>query len=203
MSSIKDPAILFQYQTAPKISELLNGIKTFAIDNSKESLFSFFDIDKAEGAWLDQLGAYLNILRPLITNPNVFIMDLSLMDGPDLIDVSKVLAPDDVYKVYINSQILKRNSRFTLEDIINLLRSATGARVVFIDEKIKTLKIYLGVVNEDQKRIISLINSLDLRWFGLPSGVALSEFKVFVIPLSSTFFVTDYSPMDNNNYIMI
>lgn len=202
MSRIQDPTILFQYRSTIKLLNLLVGLKSFVIDNSKESLFNFFNIKEASGAWLDQIGAYLNIQRPLITNPDVFIMDSSLMDGPDLLG-DQSLAPDDIYKVYLNSQILKRNSRFTIEDIINLLTYATGAHVVLILETIKTLSIYLGVSEQDQKRIISLIDSLDPRWFGLPSGVVLEEFKVFVIPDGSTFFIMDSSPMDNNNYLMI
>lgn len=203
MSRIKDPTILFQYRSTVRFAGLLEGIKNFAISNSKESLFNFFDIENAVGLWLDQIGGYLNIPRPIITNPDVFIMDLSLMDGPDLMGETQSLAPDDVYKVYINSQILKRNSSFTLEDIINLLKTATGASTIYVYEKVKTLSIYLGVPNSDAKRIVSLINSLNPRWFGLPSGVALDEFRIFIIPEGSTFFIMDSSPMDNSNFLMI
>lgn len=202
MSRIKDPTILFQYRATVKLAALLEGIKNFAISNSKESLFDFFDIDNAVGVWLDQIGAYLNILRPLIINPNTFITDSSLMDGTDFLD-AKSLAPDDIYKTYLRSQIMRRNSRFTIEDIINLFSFATGAPIILVVETIKTISIYLGASSSDQQRIISLISSFDPRWFGLPSGVALGEFRTFVITTGSNFFIMDSSPMDSNNYLII
>lgn len=199
---IKDPVVLFQYQSPQRISTLLAGIKQFATDNSKQSLFDFFDIDNAGGAWLDQLGAYLNLPRPLIINPNVFIMDQSLTDGPDLLD-SESLAPDDLYKIYLKSQILKRNSTFTIEEIISLLQFCTGASKILVSEKHKTVSIYLNITSDDQRRRISLISTLDRKWFGLPSGVSLAQFKVVTIPTDATFFIMDFSPTDNDKFLIV
>ena len=124
------------------------------------------------------------------------------MDGVDLLD-SNGLAPDDVYRTYIKTSLLKRNSRFTIENIIDLLQFSTGAGKVYVAETIKTVSIYLGVSTEDQKRISNLLNSLDSKWFGLPSGVKLGEFGIFVLPNNTNFFVLDSSPMDNSNFVMI
>jgi hypothetical protein len=198
----KEPTILFQYKATEKLATLLSELKIFFENNSKQTLFDFFDIDNASGLWLNQLGNFLNLPRPFIVNDNIFICDSSLMDGDDLLD-SEALAPDDVYRTYIKANLLKRNSRFTIENIIDLLQFATGADKVYIAETVKTVSIYLGVSNEDQKRISNLLNSLDRKWFGLPSGVRLGEFKVVVLPDNTNFFVMDSSPMDNPNFVMI
>lgn len=198
----KEPTILFQYKSTEKLVTLLSGLKTFFENNSKQTLFDFFNIENAIGLWLDQLGNFLNLPRPLIANDSIFICDNSLMDGVDLLD-SNGLAPDDVYRTYIKTSLLKRNSRFTIENIIDLLQFSTGAGKVYVAETIKTVSIYLGVSTEDQKRISNLLNSLDSKWFGLPSGVKLGEFGIFVLPNNTNFFVLDSSPMDNSNFVMI
>lgn len=198
----KDPTILYQYQSTEKLKSLMEGTKTFFENNSKKSLFDFFDIDNSAGFWLDQLGAFLNLPRPLITIDNTFIIDDSLIDGTDLLD-GTALAPDDVYKTYIKANILKRNSRFSIEDIISLLQFATGADKVFIAETTKTISIYLGVSNSDQERVSSLLNALDRKWFGVPSGVRLNEFKIVILPDDTNFFVIDSSLIDNINFVII
>ena len=202
MSKIQDPTILFQYRSTTKLAGLLEGIKQFVTDNSKESLFDFFDIDAATGAWLDQLGAFLNVLRPYITADDAFIMDSSLMDGEDLLDGAG-LANDDIYKTFIKAQILKRNSRFSIEEMISLLQFSTGAPIVYIKETVKTLSIYLGASEEEQERIANLLGNLDRKWFGMPSGVVLDEFLTVVLPDGATFFIMDSNETDNANFLMI
>jgi len=234
MSKIKDPTILFQYKTAPQLSSLLAGSKQFVIDNSKEDIFRFFNIDEATGLWLDQLGAYLNIERPLIVltsnsdlfqfqndtpflfqngqpfqfnipvseEPGTFIMDLSLMDGPDLLD-GTAFATDELYKSYIKGQIFKRNSRFTIDDIISVLQFTFPESIIFIEEGIKCLNIYVGVTNNQDKINLDLLNGLDPKWFGTPSGVCIESFNAYVLPVGASFFITDFSQMDNANFLMI
>jgi len=234
MSKIKDPTILFQYKTAPQLSTLLAGVKEFVIDNSKEDIFRFFNIDEAVGLWLDQLGAYLNIERPLISLPNndnlfqfqnntpflfqsgqpfqfnipvsdqpgTFIMDLSLMDGKDLLD-GTAFATDEIYRAYIKGQIFKRNSRFTIDDLISVLQFTTPESIILITEGIKCLNIYVGVTNAQDKINLELLNGLDPKWFGTPSGVCIESFNTYVLPTGTSFFITDFSQMDNANFLMI
>lgn len=206
MSKIKDPTILFQYKTAPQLSSLLAGSKQFVIDNSKEDIFRFFNIDEAVGLWLDQLGAYLNVERPLIAALNsgygTFIMDSSLMDGSDLLD-GTAFATDDLYRAFIKGQILKRNSRFTVDDIISVLQFTFPESIILITEGIKCLNINVGVTNNQDKINLELLNGLDPKWFGTPSGVCIESFNTFVLPVGTSFFITDSSKMDNPNSLMI
>lgn len=233
MSRIQDPTILFQYKSTEKLLSLLEGTKGFVIDNSKEDIFNFFDIDAASGLWLDQLGAFLNVERPLvsvgisnlytfqdgtnftfqdgtqfefnqeiISSINTFIMDSSLMDGPDVLD-GTALANDSLYKAYIKAQIARRNSRFTVEEIINVLQFTIDANSIFLVEGIKTVSMFVAVPTELDKLNADLLSNLDRKWFGLPSGVGLIEFNTYVLPIGSTFLITDQSPMDNTNFLMV
>jgi hypothetical protein len=231
--SRKDPTILFQYKVSPKLGILLEGIKQFVIDNSKEDIFRFFNIDEARGLWLDQLGAYLGINRPLIdvvgsnnyfnlqdnnvlqfqneevfefNSPesqgfSAFVMDSSLMDGGDLLDGTS-FATDDIYRNYIKGRIFKRNSRFTVDDIITLLHFTFEKSKVLIEEDVKALKIFIGVETVEDKINLELLNDLDKKWFGTPSGVGIEGFDIYILPTDSTFFIMDYNEMDNPNYLI-
>tara|TARA_R110000868_G_scaffold189510_1_gene432503 strand:+ start:380 stop:892 length:513 start_codon:yes stop_codon:yes gene_type:complete len=169
-----------------------------------ESLYNFYNIDEAIGLWLDQIGAYLNLPRPFITTNLTFINDLSLMDDPNYLLDGNALAPDDVYKVYLKANIMKRNSRFTHEDIINLLLFATGAKKILLQEGDKVVDIYLIASDSgDQQRITSLLAFLDPTWFGLATGVGLGIFEVIILPPFTDIFLTDFSPMDSPEYVLI
>jgi hypothetical protein len=233
MSKIKDPTILFQYKTAPSLVSLLEGLKGFVINNSKEDIFRFFNIDDAAGLWLDQLGSYLNVKRPLIILPSnsnlftfqggegfqfqggepfqfniltsdqadTFIMDLSLMDGQDLLD-GTAFAPDDLYKAFLKGQISKRNSRFTVDDLISALQFIIPESIIFIEEGIKCLTIYAGVAVEQDKINLNLLNDLDPKWFGTPSGVCIQSFNTYTMPVGANFLIMDSNSMDDNNFLM-
>lgn len=236
MSKIKDPTILFQYKSAPKFSILLEGLKQFLIDNSKEDIFKFFNIDEAYGLWLDQLGAYLNIKRPLIplidqSNilrlqdglplqmqdgsifelnkavsevPGIFICDYSLMDGIDLLGggTAGTPAPDDIYRSYLKGQIFKRNSRFTINDINSVLQFIIPDSIIYIEEGIKCLTFYISVPSVQDKINLELLNNLEPKWFGTPTGVCIEEFKIYQLPEGSTFFISDFGLMDNEEYLL-
>lgn len=232
MYRIQDPTILFQYKSTEKLLSLLNGTTQFVRNNSKEDIFNFFDLDNAIGLWLDQLGAFLNVERPLIsvggtnkyffqnseeflfqngeefifnqeaTSVNIFIMDQSLMDGPDVLD-GTALANDDLYRAYIKAQIARRNSRFTVEEIINVLQFTIAANSIFLTEGDKVVSIFVGVSTELDKLNADLLSTLDPKWFGLPSGVGLEQFVTVVLPEGSSLFVMDQSLMDDLNSLMI
>lgn len=231
MSRIQDPTILFQYKSTEKLLSLLTGTEQFVKNNSKEDIFNFFNFDDAVGLWLDQLGAFLNVERPLISitsfeqylfqdgedftfqsgepflfnqvaSSDTFIMDQSLMDGTDILD-GTALANDDLYKAYIKAQIARRNSRFTVEEIINVLQFTIAATSIFLTEGSKTVSIFVGVPTEIDKINADLLSNLDRKWFGLPSGVGLEQFITIVFPEGAQFFITDESLMDSPNSLMI
>jgi hypothetical protein len=232
MSRIKDPTILFQYKSTEKLLSLLTGTKQFVKDNSKEDIFNFFDLDDAVGLWLDQLGAFLNIERPLVSagesnlynfqdndsflfqdgeqfifneaasNTGTFIMDQSLMDSTDVLD-GTALANDDLYKAYIKAQIARRNSRFTVEEIINVLQFTIAANSILLIEGDKVVSMFVAVPTELDKLNADLLSNLDPKWFGLPSGVGLGQFNTYVMPPTASFFIMDQSSMDDPNFLMI
>jgi hypothetical protein len=169
-----------------------------------ESLYNFYNIDEAVGLWLDQIGAYLNLPRPFITTNLTFISDLSLTDDPNFLVDGNALAPDDVYRVYLKANIMKRNSRFTHEDIINLLLFATGAKKILLQEGDKSVDIYLVASDSgDQQRITSLLAFLNPTWFGLATGVGLGIFEVITLPPFTDIFLTDSSLTDDPQYLVI
>lgn len=203
MSKFIEPNILFQYKSTTKLKGLLDGLLENAISVSNETLFDFFNLDEARGAWLDQLGAYLNIPRPFLAVANAFILDSSVMDGPDLMDGEGAFVSDYVYISYIKGIIYKRNSRFTINDIINCLLYVTGPSKIFINSTVKTVDIYIGVPTEEQKRMLLLLEGFNPKWFGLPTGVRLASFTVVVLPPDTDFFILDSSLMDDPQFLMV
>lgn len=205
MTNIADPVVLYQYKTAPKLSSLLAGLRENAISVSKESLFNFFNIDDASGAWLDQLGAFLNISRPYLVTDKTFVMDdpNSPMDDPNHLMDAFGFIDDLTYKSYIKGIIYKRNSSFTINEIINCLLFVAPGLKIYINETPKTNDIYISATEERFVGAFNLLNILNRKWFGLPTGVELREFKVVNFPKGKDFFIMDYSPMDNPNFLMI
>lgn len=202
MFNFVDPVILYQYKSTDRILSMLEGVRDFARSNSKNTLCNFLNIDDATGLWLDQIGGYLNVDRPLIVLPNAFILDSSLMDGTDVLD-GTALASDSIYRSFLKVAIARRNSRFTTEDIISNLQFIIGANNIFIQEGVKTVSIWVSVPSQDEELIASILGTLDRKWFGLPSGVSLGTFATFVLPVGSEFFIMDSSPTDNATFLMV
>lgn len=205
MSKFIEPTILFQYKATEKLGSFLPALRENAISVSNEDLFNFFNLDEAEGEWLNQLGAYLNIPRPYIINDNALIMDDpdSLMDDPNILMDSEGFVDDATYKAYIRGIIYKRNSRFTINDIINCLLYAISGSKIYVSATVKTVNIYIGVSAENQRNTLNLLQAFDRKWFGLPTGVRLGAFEVVVLPIDKKIFITDFSLMDDPNSVMI
>jgi len=205
MSKFIEPNILFQYKATEKLGSFLPALRENAISVSNEDLFNFFDLDLAKGAWLDQLGAYLNIPRPYVITDQALIMDdpECFMDDPNFLMDGLGLVDDPTYKAYIRGIIYKRNSRFTINDIINCLLYVAAGSKISVTAGVKIVNIYIGVPLEQFRDIFNLLTVLDRTWFGLPTGVALGDFEVFVMPPDKDFFITDFSLMDDPNSLMV
>lgn len=205
MSKFIDPTILFQYKATEKLGSFLPALKENAISVSNEDLFNFFNLDEAEGEWLNQLGAYLNISRPYVITDQTLVMDDPdcLMDDPNFLMDGEAFVDDATYKAYIRGIIYKRNSRFTINDIINCLLYVTGMAKIYISAGVKVVNIYIGAPLEQQKRIFNLLKAFGRTWFGLPTGVRLGDFEVVIMPVDKDFFITDFSLMDDPNCLMI
>lgn len=205
MSKFIDPVILFQYKATEKLGSFLPALKENAISVSNEDLFNFFNLDEAIGEWLDQLGAYLNIPRPYVITDKALVMDNPecLMDDPNFLMDGLGFVDDETYKAYIRGIIYKRNSRFTINDIINCLLYVVTASKIYVSAGRKVVNIYIGVPLERYKNIYNLLTTFDRTWFGLPTGVRLNDFKVVTMPIDKNFFITDFSLMDDPNSLMI
>ena len=181
------------------------ALRENAIEVSNEDLFNFFNLDEAVGEWLNQLGAYLNIPRPYIITAQTLVMDDpdSLMDDPNYLMDGEGLVDDITYRACIRGIIYKRNSRFTINDIINCLLYVTGAAKISVTAEVKIVNICIGVPIERQKEVFNLLNAFNRTWFGLPTGVKLGYFEVLVMPIDKDFFITDFSLMDDPNSLMV
>lgn len=205
MSKFIDPTILFQYKATEKLGSFLPALKQNAISVSNEDLFNFFDLDLAAGEWLNQLGAYLNIPRPYIITDQTLVMDDPdcLMDDPNWLMDGLGFVDDSTYKAYIRGIIYKRNSRFTINDIINCLLYVVSGSRIYVSAGVKIVNIYIAVSQEQYKNIFNLLKAFNRTWFGLPTGVALNNFEIFVVPIGKNFFITDFSLMDDPNFLMV
>ena len=205
MSKFIDPVILFQYKATEKLGSFLPALRENAISVSNEDLFNFFDLDLAKGEWLNQFGAYLNISRPYIITDKTLVMDdpECLMDDPNWLMDGVGFVDDATYKAYIRGIIYKRNSRFTINDVINCLLYVVGGSKIYVSTGVKIVNIYIGVLIEQYKNIFNLLKAFDRTWFGLPTGVALGDFEIFIMPVDKDFFITDFSLMDDPNSLMI
>jgi hypothetical protein len=181
------PYVYYQYQNANSLNIILNGIFNLGNDASIQNLNNFFDLDMAEGKWLDQLGLYLGYPRPLLVgNGKIFGYNIGALYNDGYLyngrNGAKEPANDILYRYLLKGTIQKRNSHFTNEEIRASLKSVLGAISVKIDESNKMLAITCTFQNNPWiKNIINLLNILDPRWFGLPTGVGISSFTVINI----------------------
>lgn len=178
MADLIQPYILYQFKNATQLVALLDGLFAQAVIVSAENLINFLDIDNAKGSWLDQIGLYLNYQRPLLNEANIFGYDAvsTQYDSIYYYDTTGVPAGDKLYKILLKAYILKRNSRFTLEEIRTNIKTCLGVSRVQIVENDKKVAITCYSTMSLQY-IISLLNGLDSRWFGLPTGVGVSSFN--------------------------
>jgi hypothetical protein len=205
MSKFIEPVILFQYKATEKLGSFLPALRENAISVSNEDLFNFFNLDDASGEWLNQFGAYLNISRPYVITEKTLVMDDpdSLMDDPNFLMDGEGLVDDSTYRMYIRGIIYKRNSRFTINDLINCLLYVASGSKIYVSEETKIVDIYIGVILEKYKNTFNLLKAFNRTWFGLPTGVALRNFEVVMMPIDKNFFITDFSLMDDPNCLMI
>jgi len=89
----------------------------------------------------------------------------------------KIIMDDALFKILLKAEIFRRNSHFTINEVISNLKYALGADSVFLAEMApKLVHIIVITYNNDISALINSLNTLDERWFGLPTGVGLTSF---------------------------
>lgn len=201
--SINTPEIYYQYKNADNTNTLLAGLLTLFKKYSFDNLQDFFNIDDATGLWLDQIGLYLNYQRQYYYE-NAFAYD-DITSGYDdtnfgYDDLGSPLS-DDVYRILLKAEIFRRNSKLTEEEIRQILKFSTSAYKVNLVSGIKQLSISLYFTTENLAWLTNKTNLISTRWFGLPTGVELVDFKTYYPTLISFDDIIPIGIMYFNNYV--
>jgi hypothetical protein len=198
------PYIYYQFKNATGITTFLDGYLNEVESSSIANLENVLNIDTASGFWLDQIGLYLNYGRPLIISDTAFGYDslLGQYDDFSTYDAAGDRAGDDLYRILLKAYILKRNSNYTIESVCNNIKTCLGVNRVFIQESDKNIDITCIAYNNDIASLLQLLNSLDNRWFGLPTGVGINSF-IFVnfTDIEDNIFILDFSKLDNEHLL--
>ena len=194
------PYVYYQFKSATNLNLFFDGFFGQVEATSINNLENVLNIDTASGLWLDQIGLYLNYGRPLIISDAAFGYDslLGQYDDFSTYDAAGDRAGDDLYRILLKAYILKRNSNYTIESVCNNIKTCLGVNRVFIQESNKNIDITCVSHTIDVQSLVQLLNSLDSRWFGLPTGVGVNSFTFMYLPdPTQDIGIFDFSEFDN------
>lgn len=101
-------------------------------DVALKNLDDYFNMDIAEGKWLDQIGTIYGLTRPYGLVGDEFVLDLSRMDDPrDVLDGNTDSVLDNLYRTLI---LLKSSSSNKLFSMLNIKDNIIG---LFGEEEVK------------------------------------------------------------------
>jgi hypothetical protein len=198
--------LLFQYKNGVRFQTLMDGLFDFFKGNSKSSLYDIFDVDLAEGEWLDLIGNLIDVYRPFVLTGNAFTLDDTLTDDDDYqMDGDGVPAPDDLYRLLINNKIKINNSRQTTDEIQQRISDVVGIDRLVWEENVKDITNLIYLTGDTRKKeLLYSLNAFDRKWFGLPAGVKLGNVLIIEVPTPTTeIFRFDYSDTDDLNVVII
>lgn len=176
-TNLRDEAqdlLLLQYQNDPQFTQWIDELIK-PLENLKRILLDFnriFDIDKAEGFWLDKIGKLFCVPRRFCVD-RLGVQVCSMLDDID-------------YRKFIKARIAKNYSKATAEDIILAVSNILGHNKFYLHEQPDNEPMTLGLV------FGASISQFDMDLFSSkniapkPSGVrysnirALSSGKAFV-----------------------
>lgn len=99
-TNLIDPwRLALRYNNSPRIRKLYNDMGTIFDNHSLWDFYKFFDSSQALGQWLDRLGTLYNIKRPIGLNGSQFLLDVDMLDDPNIVldGLSSALA-DSFYR---------------------------------------------------------------------------------------------------------
>lgn len=173
--------LIYPLKNSPNLNKILDCfLDSFSqIDKFVEESFSYLNIDKCEGKWLDNLGLLIGVKRPVIQSSLQWLFTDSFNNSSDFSNyyVSGapnnpvlMLADDNYYRILIRSQIFRNNltvySYNALEQIVMSLFNFdpfevfsiemtdfnSGSAEVYIDDKFSPISIaFLQNYQFDQK----------------------------------------------------
>ncbi len=142
-----------QYRDKPKALAWYNIVPTLAtqVETAFNDVRYSYDIEANEGQALDVIG--------------------------NIVDITRVDADDEVYKILLRAKIAKNNSDATLDSIVTAVRFITGVQSVSVnDGEDMTFTVeFTEPLNEQQRNIL---NEYDL--VPRPQGVKFLGFNEFL-----------------------
>lgn len=166
---------LFQYKTATRFCLLRDGMYSEIDNSSMGPLRNFLDYTVAVGDWLTQLAAIFNVKRTVSGFVNAFIVNISFVNGPALINGTPAPLNDALLLALLKARIKKNNRRKTINYLIDIFNETVSPTDIRIEEGDKILDFYLDFTgNPSGVQILLALTSDDPNWFGRPNGCSIN-----------------------------
>ena len=173
--------LLNQYSDKLKILSLFKifGDMVQDAENYFYNSFGFYNIDIAEGLWLDVLGATVGQNREVFSigvGDTAFLLDTSYLDSAtEVLDGVTSRLDDIQYRRYIYATIFKNFVRNkNVEEIYKLIDRIIEPELININEYTAKVSITVDLGGDTQKyRIINSLIANNPNWVGVPAGVQI------------------------------
>lgn len=97
-------------------------------DVALQNLDEFYNIDAAQGVWLDMIGNIFNLKRPYGINGNQFVLNLDKLNDPTVVlNGYPESVSDNIYRILIKMRAASKNKLFTMKNIKEMLETVLGA----------------------------------------------------------------------------
>ena len=110
------------------------GLWELVQDVALRNLDEFYNVDAAEGRWLDMIGNIFNLRRPFGISGNQFVLDIDRLDDPDVVlDGLAESVQDNLYRTLIKLRGASKNKLFTMQNIADMLKDILGRDQVIVE----------------------------------------------------------------------
>lgn len=153
-------------------------------DVALKNLDEYWNINKAKGEWLKQIGALFDIEKAQMLSDNAFMLDVDKLDDPDkILDGTIEPMPDDIFRKIILLHTSNVNKLFSIPNIAENLFQVFGRDQIKIEffENVDTLGnpknryFQLKITFKDLQMLklcIELQDALPHALIGKPMGVS-------------------------------
>lgn len=157
-------------------------------DVQLKNLDEYWNIDKAGGLWLNQIGELFKLARPVGLIGNQFILNIDKLNDPAVVlngDSAEIL--DKMFRILIklrNRCTLKLFSMKNIADVMYYVFGQENIKVEFRENtdrfnnpKAQYFRIFLTFKNSDDYRVfVGIIDTNPTLFFGKPMGVSYDTF---------------------------
>lgn len=166
-----DPKTLpWEYQRTVAVKTLYEGLFTLFDESSVGNMTNFFDLNSAEGMWLDKVGAVYNIYRPTNARNNGAVLDISFLDL-DILDGIETAVIDEVFRRWIQVNLISSYKFYSMEQIKNDLEYIFQDTVVTFIDGVMSMEIVLTTSNQLMARYIASILLANRHFIGKLPGI--------------------------------